>query len=64
MLMTWIPASKFKELTGFTNQDLYHRRSSGLWLEDIVWRKAPDGIIYYNIKEYEQWLQTPRRLSA
>lgn len=57
MQLNWVPAKKFKDLTGFTNQDLYQRRVSGQWLEKVIWCKAEDGLIYYNLKEYESWVQ-------
>lgn len=50
-----ITVPRFCALTGYTTDAVDRKRADGVWLEDVVWIKAPDGRILISIRGYEQW---------
>ena len=50
-----ITIPRFCILTGYTDKAVRAKMSEGVWLEDLVWIKAPDGRILMSIRGYEAW---------
>ncbi|SOD42605.1 hypothetical protein SAMN06298226_2956 [Nitrosovibrio sp. Nv4] len=49
---------KFCELTGYTEDAVRTKIKRGAWLQNRVWRKAPDGRILISIEGYRDWVET------
>jgi len=56
MAARFVTVPKFCELTGYTAAAVSGKRSSGVWLEGVVWRKAPDGHILIDLVEFDRWV--------
>lgn len=42
-LIRYVTVARFREMSGYTVDAVDKKRSNGLWLEGVVWVKAPDG---------------------
>jgi hypothetical protein len=42
---------------GLTIRAVDGKRYSGVWIEGQEWRKAPDGSIWYDMREIEKWVE-------
>jgi hypothetical protein len=49
---------KFCELTGYTEKAVRAKIQTGVWLQNRVWRKAPDGRILISVEGYRDWVET------
>jgi hypothetical protein len=49
---------KFCELTGYTEDAVRTKIKRGAWLQNRVWRKAPDGHILISMEGYRDWVET------
>lgn len=56
MSARFVTVPKFCEMTGYTASAVSGKRSSGAWLQDTVWRKAPDGHILIDLVEFDRWV--------
>ncbi|UYG08395.1 excisionase family protein [Halomonas sp. M4R1S46] len=45
----WVLRNKLAELYGYSRSAIDHKRKDGTWPEGRIWRKAPDGRIFYNV---------------
>lgn len=52
---SWVLSPKITEMIGYTRGALDKKRERGIFHENVHWRKAPDGRIYYNWREIEIW---------
>lgn len=57
LLPKWIKGSLYAQISGLSKHALEGKRRSGAWAEGWHWRKAPDGNIYYNWHEIDQWVE-------
>lgn len=48
---------KFCELTGYTAKAVRRKIESGVWLEDVHFRKAPDGHIMIDLEGVNAWVE-------
>lgn len=55
--MKWVLANKLSDMTGYSTRALDDKRLKGIWLEDVMWKKAPDGRVVYNTEAYEKWAE-------
>lgn len=46
---------KFSELTGYTEGAVRQKINRGEWLQDHMFRKAPDGRILIDIEAFNDW---------
>jgi len=44
----WVKGSIYINMTGHTKDTLKQNRSKGVWAEGKHYKKAPDGVVYYN----------------
>jgi hypothetical protein len=56
-MMRWLLIPGFCRETGYTEDAVRTKIKRGIWLEGIIWRKAPDGRIHINIEEYQKWVE-------
>jgi len=66
--MKWVTIKKAAELSGYSERAIEAKRAEGVWLEGIVWIKAPDGRILISPDGIDAWAegrvlapQAPRR---
>jgi len=48
---------RFAQIAGYTEKAVRRKIESGVWLEDEVWIKAPDGRILIDTEGFETWAQ-------
>lgn len=60
----WVLVKRFAEITGYSENAVRHKVKGGVWLENRLWRRAPDGRIFLNITEFERWVESERRPAA
>ncbi len=53
----WVKPAKMEELKGMSFDALKHKRRCGQFIEGVHWRKAGDGMIYYNFEAVDDWIQ-------
>lgn len=42
---------------GWSEKAIRRRMERGVWIENVHWRKAPDGGIVIDIKAVDKWLE-------
>ena len=66
--MRHLTVERFAELSGYTAEAVRSKIKRGVWLEDEVWIKAPDGRILIDTEGYERWatgeVSLPHRAAA
>lgn len=58
MTIGYVTIRKFCELTGYTEEAVRAKIQRGIWLENRVWRKAPDGHVLIHMEGFWQWVET------
>ena len=53
----YVRLTLFCSLTGYSEKACRRKMEQGIWVEGIHYRKAPDGNILMNLKEYEKWVE-------
>lgn len=55
--LEWVLVPLFSSLTGYSEGAIYKKIHDGVWLEGKHYRKAPDGRVTLNLKEYYRWVE-------
>ncbi len=55
--INWITIPGFSRETGYTEDAVRTKIKKGVWLQDRVWKKAPDGRVLISIEGYERWVE-------
>lgn len=53
----WVKLAKYCELTGETRDSVMKKRSSGMFLDGVHCKIAPDSNIWVNLTEVEKWVE-------
>lgn len=53
----WVKLVKYCELTGETRDSVMKKRSSGMFIDGVHCKIAPDGNIWVNLAEVEKWVE-------
>lgn len=53
----WCLIPVFCQLTGYSDKAVRRKIASGVWIEGRQYRKAPDGHITMNMREYHKWVE-------
>lgn len=56
-MIKWVKLKKVAELTGYTVSALHHKIYKGHLVEDVHWRKGPDGILLMHTENFNAWLE-------
>lgn len=56
-MLRHVTISKFARQSGYTENAIRMKIKNGVWLENAVWRKAPDGRILIDVEGYEAWVE-------
>lgn len=57
--LSFVTIRRFSELSGYSEGAIRTKISRGIWLEDCVWARAPDGRQLISIQGYEKWVTDP-----
>ena len=52
----WVRGHLFEAVTGYSIDAQNAKRKNGVWEEGVIWMKAPDGNILYNVNAYNAWV--------
>lgn len=55
-MLRHVLVAKFCELSGYTDDAVRAKIKNGIWLEGVVWIKAPDGRVLIDLEGYEAWV--------
>jgi len=53
----WVLIPRFSSLSGYSEKAIQRKREAGVWLENVHWKKAPDGRIFINIEQVDKWVE-------
>jgi len=53
----WVTIKKFCADTGYTDLAVRAKLSQGVWTENVIWRKAPDGRVMINTENFDKWVE-------
>lgn len=56
-MLRYLTIGKFAEESGYTEDAIRAKIKTGVWLEGIVWKKAPDGRVLIDTEGYEAWVE-------
>lgn len=55
--MRYLTIRKFSTESGYTEAAVRSKIADGTWVEDQVWRHAPDGRVLIDVIGYEAWVE-------
>lgn len=53
----WVTIKKHSEATGYTQAAIRAKIAGGVWLEGVLWRKAPDGRVLISTEAFDLWAE-------
>jgi hypothetical protein len=56
-MLSYLTVDKFSAESGYTEEAIRAKIKAGVWLEGIVWRKAPDGRVLISPEGYRLWVE-------
>jgi len=56
-MLRYVTISKFAQESGYTEEAIRAKIKAGVWLMDLVWKKAPDGRVLIDIEGYAKWVE-------
>jgi hypothetical protein len=56
-MLRYVTIGKFAEESGYSEEAIRAKIKAGVWLQDVVWKKAPDGRILIDIDGYKMWVE-------
>ncbi len=62
--LEWILIPVFAAMTGYSEKAVRRKIEDGVWLEGKHYRRAPDGRITMNLREYYKWVEGPQSPAA
>jgi len=55
-MLRHVTIGKFSAESGYTEDAIRTKIKNGVWLQDVVWIKAPDGRVLIDTEGYEKWV--------
>lgn len=56
-MLRYVTIERFSQASGYTPDAVRAKIKNGVWLENLVWRKAPDGRVLISPEGYEKWVE-------
>ena len=56
-MLRYVTISKFAEESGYSEEAIRAKIKAGVWLMDVVWKKAPDGRVLIDVEGYADWVE-------
>lgn len=63
-MLRYLTIRKFATESGYTELAIRAKIHDGIWMQDKVWRKAPDGRILIDVEGYHEWVESGGARSA
>ena len=63
-MLKWIKIEKAAAESGYTVKALRRKIESGVFPENLLWRKSPDGRLHIHVKNYEKWVEGQLTIAA
>lgn len=57
-MLRYVTISKFAAESGYSEDAIRTKIRDGIWPENKVWKKAPDGRILISTEGYDEWVET------
>ena len=57
----YVVIDRAAEITGYSRRAIEEKIAKGVWLEGVVWRKAPDGRRLISLQGFQQWVEQGNR---
>ena len=57
-MLRYVTISKFAAESGYTEDAIRSKIRDGIWMQDKVWKKAPDGRILIDVDGYHEWVES------
>lgn len=55
--MKYLTVAKFSVESGYSEEAIRAKIKNGVWLEGMVWKRAPDGRVLISTEGYERWVE-------
>lgn len=55
--MKWVRIKLLALQSGYTEEAIRAKKKNGVWLENLHWRKAPAGAIFFNLEAIQSWIE-------
>lgn len=52
----WVLIGKLVEYTGYSDDAIRAKKTRGIWIEGIHWRKSPDNRVVFNLLAIQSWM--------
>lgn len=56
-MIKWVKLKKYCHESGDTSNAVHAKRKKGMWLDGVQCKIGPDGNIWINVTEVEQWVE-------
>lgn len=56
-MLRYLTIAKFSGESGYSEDAIRAKIKNGVWLEGIVWKKAPDGRVLIDTEGYGKWVE-------
>jgi hypothetical protein len=57
-MLRYVTISKFATESGYSEDAIRTKIRDGIWPENKIWKKAPDGRVLISTEGYDQWVET------
>ena len=55
-VVPYLTIPRFAAESGYSPEAIRAKMKAGVWVEGVVWKKAPDGRILISVRGYELWV--------
>jgi hypothetical protein len=55
--MKWVLIKVLASQSGYSENAIRAKIKKGVWLQNMHWRKAPDGRILFNLDAIQAWIE-------
>lgn len=56
-MIRYVLIKEFCKLSGYTEEAVRKKMENGVWVGNQVVRKAPDGRVMIDLRNYERWVE-------
>lgn len=57
-MLRYLTIRKFAAESGYSENAIRSKIHDGIWMQDKVWKKAPDGRILIDVEGYHEWVES------
>jgi hypothetical protein len=56
-MLRYLTIRKFAAESGYSENAIRSKIHDGIWMQDKVWKKAPDGRVLIDVEGYHEWVE-------